>query len=139
MNINEYNYENISKGMVFKFERVLTDLDLANFASLTGDYNPLHCDVKYAKDHGFKNKVVYGMLAGSLFSSLLGMICPGRKNLYLSQDLNFKKPIYLDTNLVVRGEVIDKFDSTKVLVIKTQIISGNDIMVDGLAKVKVIN
>jgi len=139
MEMNDYNYDEIEMGNMFEFKRILTIEDIDSYAKLTGDFNPLHCDEEYAKNTSFKGRIAHGMLAGSLFSTLLGMMCPGKKNLYLSQDLNFKKPIYPNTSLIVRGEIIDKIDSIKVLVIKTQIIFENSIMVDGLAKVKVMN
>jgi len=138
MELNDYTYEKIEKGMVFKFERVLTTQDLAHFAELTKDYNPLHCDEEYAREKGFKNRVVYGMLGGSLFSTLVGMVCPGKRNLYLTQSLNFKKPLYPGEKLVIQGEVIDKSDGINVLTVKTEIISGGTVAINGVAKVKII-
>ena len=94
MKINNYEYDETYQGMRFEFKKVITNEDLDSFAKIVGDYNPLHCDVEFAKKKGFKDRVVYGMLAGSLFSTLVGMVCPGKNNLYLSQNLNFREPIY---------------------------------------------
>ena len=105
---NDYKYEEINIGDTFGFNKVLTVQDVDKYADLTGDYNPLHCDKEYALSTEFKNRVVHGMLAGSLFSTLVGMICPGKKNLYLTQTLRFKLPIYPGSNLAVRGEVLKK-------------------------------
>jgi len=137
MKINEYNYNEINIGNKFEFMRTLLVKDINNYAELTGDFNPLHCDSEYAKNTIFKNRIVHGMLAGSLFSTLVGMICPGKKNLYLSQNLNFKNPIYPNSELIIRGTIKDKIDSIKLIIITTEIIVNGIIVVDGEAKVKI--
>jgi len=78
------------------------------------------------------------MLAGSLFSTLVGMVCPGKKNLYLSQSLNFKKPIFFGDNLEVKGTVKGKIESMHMIVIKTEILVDGSIVIDGEAKVRLI-
>src|SRR3989344_7219670 len=135
---NDYNYDEINLGEVCEFNKILTVQDIDNYAALTGDHNPLHCDLDYARSTEFKNRVVHGMLAGSLFSTLVGMVCPGRKNLYLTQSLKFKLPIYPDSELTVRGKIIKKVDSLKVIVINTEIIVNGEAVIEGEAKVKII-
>jgi len=138
VDLNDYNYEDISKGMIFQFQKTLEVLDLDNFSKITGDFNPLHSIEEYAKEKGFNTRVVHGMLAGSLFSTLVGMVCPGKKNLYLSQTLNFRKPLYPNNRLIIKGEVIEKIDAFKLLTIKTEILSEEQVAIDGIAKVKFI-
>lgn len=138
MELKDYNYDEIEITKTFEFKRILTQEDMENFSKLTGDFNPLHCDENYAKNTFFKKNIVHGMLAGSLFSTLVGMICPGKKNLYLSQTLNFKKPIYPNSELTVKGTIQQKIDSLKILVVKTEIIVNEEIVIDGQANVKLI-
>ena len=135
--MNEYNYDEINTGDVFEFKRKISIEDISNYAELTGDFNPLHCDEEYAKGTQFKQRIIHGMLAGSLFSTLVGMICPGKKNLYLAQSLNFKVPIYPNSELTVRGTIKSKSDTIKLIVINTEIIVNGDIAINGEAKVKV--
>ena len=138
MELNDCDYESIKEGQIFEFKRVITTEDVKSFADLTEDHNPLHCDEKYASTTQFKATIVHGMLAASLFSTLLGMVCPGKRNLYLSQSLNFEKPIKHNSEIIVRGTVKRKIDSIKVLIIQTQIIFKDSIAVSGEAKVKVM-
>jgi len=138
MELRDYNYEEIEIGKTFGFERVLSQEDIRSFSRLTGDLNPLHCDENYAKTTQFKGNIVHGMLAGSLFSTLVGMLCPGKKNLYLSQTLNFKKPIYPNSKLIVRGTIKQKIDSLKMIIIKTEVIIEGEIIINGEAQVKLI-
>jgi len=128
-------YEEIKIGDIYKFKRKISNNDLLKFADLTGDYNPLHIDKNYGRNTKFAKNIVYGMLAGSLFSTLVGMYCPGEKCLYLSQTLFFKKPIFPGDGLTVKGTVLEKSDSLKLIRIKTEILKANDIVINGEAKV----
>ena len=137
MIINEYSYDDIKVGDVFEFKKVVTGKIVDEYAKLTGDFNPLHCDEEYAKNTEFKGTIVHGMLAASFFSTLLGMVCPGKRNLYLTQSLNFKKPIFPNSEIIIRGIIKDKIESVKIIVVTTQIIYAGAIAVSGEAKVKV--
>ena len=103
-----------------------------------GDYNPLHMDTLYARANGFEGRLAHGLLVGSLFSTLVGMLCPGRRALYLSQNLNFKKPVVAGRKMSIKGEVLDKFESLGVIKLKTVVYDEKeDVAVEGEALVKV--
>ncbi len=134
-----YNkYSEINIGDVHEFEKVITKEDIETFAGLTGDYNPLHVNEDFAKNTSFKKNVVHGMLAGSLFSTLVGMYCPGRDNLYLAQSLNFVKPIFPGDRILVRGTIKNKIDAVKMILMKTEILKDSAVVINGEAKVKVL-
>ena len=140
MNIvfNDLEFGKIKVGDVFSFKKLMNSELVDGFAKLTGDYNSLHMDVDYAKKNGFDDRVVHGLLAGSLFSTLVGMLCPGRQSLYLSQNLNFKRPIILGTEVIIKGEVVCRFESTQIIKLKTLVCDEKDkIMIEGEALVKV--
>ena len=136
---NKLNYSEISQGDVYSFSRIITRKDVLDFAKLSGDFNPLHIDKDFGKKSQFKTNLVHGMLASSLFSTLVGMHCPGEKSLYISQTLNFKLPIYCNEQLTVKGTVISKNDSTRLITLKTEILKGEKTAVFGEAKVKVVD
>ena len=50
--------------------RTITETDIVNFASLTGDWHPLHTDVEYAKSTTFGERIAHGMLTLSFGSAL---------------------------------------------------------------------
>ena len=139
MKINDYSFDQIKVNDEFQFARTITKEDVANFAKLSGDFNPLHMDGEFANTTIFKGTKIHGMLAGSLFSTLLGMVCPGKRNFYLSQSLNFKLPIEPETELIVKGRVKKKIDSVKVMVVETTITVDGKIVIDGEAKVKLLD
>lgn len=132
------NYSDIQVGSVHEFERVLTREDMRAFAGLTGDFNPLHMDEEWGRASKFGNNLVHGMLAGSLFSALIGMHCPGKHALYMSQTLKFNKPLLPGARLRVRGTVLFKSDSTRLVTLKTEIIAEDQVAVTGEAIASVL-
>lgn len=132
------NFDEIKVGSSYSFKRTITSQDVLQFSSLSGDVNPLHVDDEFAKKSPFRRKVVHGLLTASLFSTLIGMYCPGQNSLYLSQTLRFKKPLFYDETVNVNGIVMAKVDSLKIVTIKTEITRGADLIVSGEAQVKII-
>ena len=131
-------FSDIKIGSKYSFDRTFSFDDTLSFAKLTGDFNPLHVNREYGKKSIFKQNIIHGMLAGSLFSTLLGMYCPGKKCLYLSQEIEFMKPIYPNQKISVNGIVTNKIEALKILCIKTDILADGDVVIKGLAKVKVL-
>lgn len=136
--MNALRYEDIAVGAVYEFERTITQEDVKQFAELTGDHNPLHIDAQFGAQSQFGKNIVYGILAGSLFSTLVGMYCPGRNALYMSQILQFKKPMFYGDTVTVRGTVTDKHDSIRLITMRTEIVRDGEVMVDGEAKARVL-
>jgi len=94
----------IDKGMAIK--RAVMENDVIQYADLIGDYNPMHRDKKFGRKSPFGKNIVHGMLLTSLFSTLVGMYCPGQRCLYVSQSANFRQPVYFGDELVIRGTII---------------------------------
>ena len=46
--------------------RTITEADVAAFAGLSGDYNPLHTDEEFMKSGPFKGRIAHGMLLASV-------------------------------------------------------------------------
>lgn len=136
---NDFSYEDIKIGSVFEFNKVLTKESINDFVNLTGNRQPLHCDEEFAKNTKFKGIIAHGLHLSSYFSALFGMLCPGKNCLCLTHQLNFKKPVYPGSKIVVRGEVKDKIDNVKVIIMRTEILFNNEIVIDGEAKVTLLS
>lgn len=78
----------------FKFSQE----DVAAFARVTGDTNPLHLDADYAATTAFKRPIIHGMLGASVFTKVLGTEYPGYGSIYVGQTLNFLRPMFVDTD-----------------------------------------
>ena len=134
--LNELSYNDISIGRQESFIIKITESMVEKFSNLSGDLNPLHMDNEFAESSLFKKRIVHGMLLSSFFSQLIGMKLPGKNALYFSQTLNFRSPCYIDDEIEVVGEVIEKSDSTKIITITTSIFNKSKIcLIDGVAKI----
>ena len=131
----EYTFDEIETGLTKQFQITITESMIDDFAKISGDYNPLHMNEKFAQSRDFINRVCHGMLLGSLFSRLVGMYIPGKYGLYFSQTLNFVNPTTVNDTVTVTGKVISKNESTKIIKLKTTIKNSSHVLVDGKAKV----
>ena len=89
--------EILAVGDQFSTELFFSQQDVIAFARISGDANPLHLDPDFAAQTLFKRPIMHGMLSASVFSRVLGMDFPGPGTVYLSQSLEFKAPMYVDT------------------------------------------
>lgn len=97
--------EDFSVGQSAELERTLSDADVMAFAALTGDFNPVHVDAEAAAASSFGERIVHGMLTASLLSTLLAMQLPGPGAIYLSQSVNFLRPVKLGDTVTARVEI----------------------------------
>jgi 3-hydroxybutyryl-CoA dehydratase len=133
------SYESITPGDEAAFSRVIDEPAVAAFAALTGDYNPLHMDREYAAATEFGQRVAHGMLVASYFSTLVGMYLPGRRALFLAQQVQFTKPVTVGERITFRGRVRHKADSLRLLDIETSAFNdAGEEVVRGRAQVKVL-
>lgn len=139
MEAKDLLFKDIAAGDSAHFERTITAGDIAAFANLTGDTNPLHVNEEYAARTQFGKPLVHGMFLASLLSTLVGMHLPGKRCLYLGQTLQFKKPVFAGDTVRVTGAVATKSDSTRILTIATVITKGGEEAVTGVATIQVLN
>ncbi len=110
--------------------RSFTEQDVIDYAELSGDKNPAHLDAAYAAQTQFKYRIVHGMLVGSLFSALLGAHLPGEGTIYMGQNLQFKAPVYFDTEVIASVEVIKIHETKPIVTLKTTCVDsdGNELV-----------
>jgi acyl dehydratase len=136
--VRDFSIEEIHVGGRASFERSFTERDVIDFAHLSGDGNPLHIDREYARTTVFKERIVHGMLVASLCSRLVGVHLPGKRCLYLSQTLAFKKPVYIGDELLVTGVVESVSISTNIIHIRISITKKDNEVLGGVAVVQVL-
>ena len=64
--------EDIEIGMIRSLSKVITDRDIALFAEVSTDRNPVHLDEDYAQDTIFGGRIAHGMLTAGLVSAVIG-------------------------------------------------------------------
>ncbi len=82
-------------GATARLDFRVTSADMAAFAALSGDVNPLHADDAYARRCGFRGRVVYGGLLVAAVSRLLGTRLPGPGCVWHRLSIDFRAPLYL--------------------------------------------
>ncbi|GAB6036059.1 MaoC family dehydratase [Fundidesulfovibrio butyratiphilus] len=114
-----WTYDTLKIGSKDCVKKVVTGEDVELFAKISTDNNPVHLDEEFAKTTPFKRRIAHGMFSAGLVSAVLGTKLPGNGTIYMSQSLNFKRPVYLGDELTAWVEVFEKNDEKKRLKLKT--------------------
>lgn len=97
----------IKVGDFFERKYIPTLEDGIRFADVSTDKNPIHTDEEAAAQTRFKKPIAHGMLAGGYISAILGNDFPGPGTVYLSQNLQFRRPVFYDEPIWVYVEVVE--------------------------------
>lgn len=116
--MNHYTLSELHVGLSDEFSYEVTPEKMALFFELTGDDSPIHMDADYAAQRGYENRVMYGMLGASLFSTLAGVYLPGEHCLLHSVECKFAKPVLVGETLTVRGEITEINETFREITIK---------------------
>jgi len=108
MQISNVTFDDIAIGDTVTYTRLITNQEVEAFAAISGDHNPLHLDPEYAATTAFGECIAHGMLTGALISAAIAMQLPGPGSVYLSQNIQFRAPVFLGDTLTVTLEVTDK-------------------------------
>ena len=129
--------EDLQLNQTDKIERKITEKDIDNFAKLTGDNNPVHTNLDFAKKTIFKQKVAHGFLSASLISTLIATKLPGPGSIYLSQNLKFLAPVFIDDLVIVKVTVKEIDHEKKKVKLQTECFKNEKKIISGEAVVLV--
>lgn len=132
-----YAFEDLEVGMAATYSRTVTPDDVAEFARLTGDTNPVHLNEDYAAATPFKARIVHGMLTAGYISTVLGTRLPGEGAIYMSQTLKFLAPVYHGDSVTARAEVIELNEAKSRAVMACTCHVGDRLVLQGEAVLKV--
>ena len=124
--------------MLFNTKRMVTTDDVLNYALVSGDRNPIHLDDTYASNSRFGSKIAHGMLIGSYISKSIALDMPGSGSIYLKQTLDFKLPVYHNSEIEIEIEVIDIKEEKQIVYLATRCFAKGKLAVDGSAIVMCI-
>lgn len=86
--------------------RQVTEADVAQFANLTGDFDPLHVDEQYAKESPFRQQIAHGLLGLSIMAGLSSEHPRVETVAFVGMpEWNFRKPIYFDETVHAVTEI----------------------------------
>lgn len=94
----------LAEGTQIAFERTCLEADVALFAALSGDRNPLHVNPEFAETTHFGQCLVHGaFLLGLISAGLTQLTGPGY--VYLGQEVRFRAPVFVGETVTVRCRV----------------------------------
>lgn len=129
--------DNLQPGDRASTERLFSQADVAEFARLSGDDNPIHLDTGAALAAGFDGPIVHGALVIGLFSRLLGTRLPGSGTIYLGQEIRFLRAVYPDIMVTAHVEVVAIREDKPVVTLRTWAEASGQTVVEGTATVLV--
>jgi 3-hydroxybutyryl-CoA dehydratase len=88
------------------------------FIGLFGDKNPMHTDSAYAAARGFKGIVMHGNILNGFLSYFIGELLPVKNVIIHTQEISYRKPVYLNDRLFFKAKVSEIHESVNVAVFK---------------------
>lgn len=132
----ERTYATVHVGEKESVTKRITEQVIKDFADLSGDHNPLHLDEEFAKTSQFGQRIAHGMISAGLLSAAQTKYF-GDGAVYVSQTMNFRRPVFLGDTLIAWTEVKEKINEKHRLVMKSWVENQNgDVVVDGEALLK---
>jgi acyl dehydratase len=95
--------------------RTVTEADVAAFAGLSGDFNPLHTDEVWAKETPFRGRIAHGMLTAAVATGLVngqGWF-EGTTIALLEQVFRYKGPVRFGDTIHCVVKVAERKETSK--------------------------
>jgi len=103
--------DDLSEGMQFRSpRRTVTESDLMTFAGVSGDFNPLHIDEPFAREHGFGRRVVHGALVLSMATGLrqqMGTFNGSMRAMLELRSWKFRAPVFVGDTIGTETTVLE--------------------------------
>lgn len=85
------------------------------FQRISSDFNPLHTDEAFAKSKGFPERVMYGNILNAFVSHFVGMGLPTRDVMIQTQDIQYRKPVYLGDEILLKSAQEDVSEAVEII------------------------
>jgi 3-hydroxybutyryl-CoA dehydratase len=125
--------EDLKIGQRAEAVHTVEERDIDRFADVSGDFNPVHMDADFAAATPFKTRIAHGMLSAAFISALLGSKLPGPGVIYVSQSLQFKRPIRIGDEVTTSVEVTAIDERRARVTLKTVCSVAGKTVIDGEA------
>ncbi len=90
----------------------------SQFMNIFKDCNPLHSNIAFAREKGFKSEVMHGNILNGFVSYFIGECLPIKNVIIHSQEIVYKNAVYLDDLLSFDAVVTETFDSVNAVEFK---------------------
>lgn len=127
----------LSIGDAVEFSKTVTETDIALFAAMSGDFNPVHMDAEYAASTIFGARVAHGPLTLALAAGPLGMELPGVGTIAVTNHIEYRRPVYIGDTITSRVEVAElDVERNRATMALTWTNQAGTLVADGTAVVK---
>jgi 3-hydroxybutyryl-CoA dehydratase len=103
------DFDRLQLGTRFRSRgRTITETDLVSFATLTGDFHPIHTDADWAAESEFGGRIAHGAL---LLSYCVGLVPFDPEHVLALRGFEriaFKRPVRIGDTIRVEGELESK-------------------------------
>jgi 3-hydroxybutyryl-CoA dehydratase len=107
-------FEDLEVGQSAEYSKTVTETDVALFAGVTGDFNPVHVNEVVAAKSRFGGRIAHGMLSAGLISAAIANRIPGPGAIYLGQTLKFTAPVRIGDTVTVSLVVLELMSKKRV-------------------------
>ena len=131
-------FEGMMLGARAEHAHTITEETVTLYAELTGDYNPVHVDERYARTTRFGARVAHGLLTcGMVQKSLTQLVAPG--GVSLAYDFRLRRPVFLGDTITSSAEVVEKRTEGRLVVCAlTCVNQEGETVVEGEATIKML-
>jgi acyl dehydratase len=107
----------------------ISRLDLALYCGASGDHNPIHVDIDFAKSAGMPDVFAHGMLSAAWLGRLLTNWVP--QPAIRSLDIRFAAITHVGERITCTGKVHEKFEHEGRRCVRLHVMTANQ---DGITK-----
>jgi len=116
-----------------EFSKTITETDLALFAAVSGDFDPIHVDEAYARTTPFGRRIAHGGLSLALLSTASALISRRARDrgsrgtsVSLGYDrIRFLAPVFVGDTLTARYTVLELDPATQRSRSKVEVLKAN--------------
>ncbi len=115
--------DTIQIGDTASFSKTVTEGDICLYAGISGDFNPAHMNAERAREGMFGQRIAHGMLSAGFISNVLGNQLPGPGTIYVSQELRFVKPVFINDTVTATVTVTQRDEGKNRLKLETVVVN----------------
>lgn len=109
-------YEDFTVGdVITTARRTVTEADVAAFAGLSGDFNPLHTDEVFMKTTPFGGRIAHGLLTVAIGTGLINQlgVFEGTNLALLNMNINYKGAVKFGDTIRLELKTVEKKETSK--------------------------
>lgn len=125
--------DKLTTGFKTSQARTITQADIGLFASISGDFSPVHMSQEYAEKTIFGGRIAHGVISLGLLSAAMAKL-PGLV-IFISQSVKFLRPVRIGDTITATAEIIE-IEKDRVIVRLKNTCTNQDgeVVIDGEAR-----